>query len=71
MARFIKLPNSVIVDADLIQFIGRQELNDYVIFIKDCPMQLKLDGKSLEVLEAFLGVKVLDALPELPRVAIA
>lgn len=61
MSRYIKLPNSLVFDADKVVLVAREGLNEYVVLIEGAPMALKLDGMSLELLETFLGVKVLEA----------
>lgn len=65
MSRYIKLPNSVIVDADLIQCIVRQNVNEYVGVLKECQVTLKLDVTDVEILEKFLGVHVLETPPKI------
>lgn len=61
MSRYIKLPNSTIVDADLIQCVVRQELNVFAGVLKECPVTLKLDSTDVEALEKMLGVEVYEA----------
>lgn len=61
MSRYIKLPNSTVFDADRVEVIARSNLNEYIIAIKDCPIQLKADATAIELLEKFLGVTVLEA----------
>lgn len=65
MARFVELPNGIIFDADLLQIIGKQDINQYVAALANCPLNLKLDGKDVDLLRDFLKVEKLVAAPEL------
>lgn len=56
MSRYIKLPNALVFNADDLLVIARQDLNDYVLVLKNCPMPLKLDAKDVGALEAYLQV---------------
>lgn len=70
MANFVKLPNGIIFDTDLLQIIGRQDINQYVAALENCPLNLKLDSADVALLEEYLGVHTLVA-PEVPAIVAA
>ena len=60
MSRYFKLPNGVVFDADRIQLIVRQELNDYIMVLENCPANPKLNGDDVDLLVKHLDITVLE-----------
>jgi hypothetical protein len=54
----VQLPNGVILNLDHIRFIGRKELNQFVVFF-DGPQGPIISGEDLDLLQEFGIVQVL------------
>lgn len=71
MSQLIKLPNSVIFDADEVIVIARQGLNEYALVLRGSPITLKLDGNDVAALENYLDIDVLESPAEAPKIVVA
>lgn len=58
---WVKLPNGVRINVDELQMIIRQDLNEYIGILRNCPANPKLDLDAMDLLDVELKVKVLEA----------
>lgn len=61
MSRYLKLPNGMVFDSNEILIIARQDLNEYALLLKNCPLPFKITGSEAELIENSMpGLLVLE-----------
>lgn len=66
MSRYFKLPSGMVFDSNEILIIARQDLNEYAMLLKNCPIPFKVSGADLELIEnAIPGLTKLETPPKI------